>query len=183
MGGVTVQHTGGGCLKPLQLPGGTGELNTKPKLNCIVQVVVQHGNWMQIWWLSTTTKIERGQIQELTLDPYCCNWGVYSPLLKIVNSVHAFRLLVRRPIQKCILCWGSVGKVRLQKQWKWHRRYSPAVACPCVKISRCGVKPFRFAFWNEGRSDRHVSTLRTSHFNVKTLWFTLYDFTSNRPRF
>ena len=35
--GVTVQHPGGGCLGPLQLSGGTGELNTKPKLVCIVR--------------------------------------------------------------------------------------------------------------------------------------------------
>ena len=35
--GVTVQHTGEGCLGPLQLSGGTGELNTKSKLFCIVR--------------------------------------------------------------------------------------------------------------------------------------------------
>ena len=35
--GVTVQHKGDGCLGPLQLSGGTGKLNTRPKLFCIVR--------------------------------------------------------------------------------------------------------------------------------------------------
>ena len=30
--GVTIHYTGGGCLGPLQLSGGTGKLNTKPRL-------------------------------------------------------------------------------------------------------------------------------------------------------
>ena len=34
--GVTVQHTGGGCFGSVQLSEGTGKLNTKPKLSCIV---------------------------------------------------------------------------------------------------------------------------------------------------
>ena len=37
--GVTTQHTGGGCLRPLRLSGGTGELNTKHTFICIVRLV------------------------------------------------------------------------------------------------------------------------------------------------
>ena len=37
--GVTIQYTGGGCLRPLQLSWGPGQLNTKPRLVCIVRLL------------------------------------------------------------------------------------------------------------------------------------------------
>ena len=36
---ITAQHTGSGCLGPLQLFGGSGELNTKHTLICIVRLL------------------------------------------------------------------------------------------------------------------------------------------------
>ena len=99
------------------------------------QVVVQRGNWTQIWCLSTGKKLKGAKLKNWLLTPTVVNEEYTPRFWRFVNSVYTFRLLVGRAIHKCILCWGSVGKVRLQKQWKWHRQYSPPVAGPALIFS------------------------------------------------
>ena len=126
--GVTIHYTGGGCLGLSQLSGGTGQLKHQTQTHLQCQIVVQHGHCMQIWWRSPTKNLKGAKLENWLLTPTVVIEEYTPKFWRFVNSIYAFRLSIRRAIQKCILCWGSVGKVRLQKQLKRHRQYSPPVA-------------------------------------------------------
>ena len=98
------------------------------------QIVVQHGHCMQIWWRSPTKNLKGAKLENWLLTPTVVIEEYTPKFWRFVNSVYAFRLSIRRAIQKCILCWGSVGKVRLQKQLKRHRQYSPPVAWLALRL-------------------------------------------------
>ena len=92
------------------------------------QIVAQHGHCMQIWWRSPTKNFKGAKLEIWLLTPTVVIEEFTPKFRRFANSVYAFRLWIRRAIQKCIVCLGSVGKVRLQKQLKRHRQYSPPVA-------------------------------------------------------
>ena len=126
--GATIQYTGGRVHWPITTFSRNWAIKRQTQTQLRCQIVAQHGHCMQIWWHSPTKILKGATLENWLLTPTVVIEEYTPQFWRFVNSLYAFRLLIHRAIQKCILCWGSIGKVRLQKQWKPRRQYSPPVA-------------------------------------------------------